>query len=274
MPDVRENDSSPYLLAADLDGTVIPLEDDKRHRRQVAEFAAAVQAPSNLILAFVTGRYLALACEGIEDFGLPEPDLLVCDVGTSLYRRSKAGYQVDKVYRGRMQEAIGGMTARRLRAALQDVPGLELQEEEKQGEFKISYFLPEGPQGDALVTTVRRRVEREGAAVSLVYSHDAVGRRGLLDLLPAGVGKDFAVRYLHDHTGVAEDRLVYAGDSGNDRAAMLSGYHVIVVGNAPDALKADLRREAALLGIADRLYFAREAYAAGVLEGLRHFGLL
>lgn len=266
--------SSMWLLAADLDGTVIPLGDDERERRRVAEFTSAVRARSDLVLAFVTGRHLSLARAGIAEFGLPEPDLLVCDVGTSLFRRSGAGYEVDRSYRARMKEAMGGMTARRLRTLLRDVPGLEPQEDEKQGEFKLSYYLPEGSPGDVLLATVRRRLEREEAAVSMVTSYDAAGRRGLLDLLPAGIAKDFAVRYLHDHTGVSEDRLVYAGDSGNDRAAMLSGYRVIVVGNAPDAFKGELRREAARRRIADRLYFAHESYAGGVLEGCRHFGLL
>jgi hydroxymethylpyrimidine pyrophosphatase-like HAD family hydrolase len=98
--------------------------------------------------------------------------------------------------------------------------------------------------------------------------------RGLLDVLPAEIAKDYAVRYLHDRSGVDEDHLVYAGDSGNDRAAMLTGFRVIVVGNADEELKKDLGIESVAQGIAERIYFAEHPYARGVLEGLRHFGAL
>ena len=93
-------------------------------------------------------------------------------------------------------------------------------------------------------------------------------------MLPADIAKDHAVRYLHDHLGIDEDHLVYAGDSGNDRAAMLTGYRVIVVGNADAALKQDLADESAVRGITERFYFAERPYAAGVLEGLRHFSFV
>ena len=73
---------------------------------------------------------------------------------------------------------------------------------------------------------------------------------------------------------LTKDHLVYAGDSGNDRAAMLAGYRVIVVGNADAALKAELATESAVRGISERIYFAQKPYAAGVLEGLRHFAFV
>jgi hydroxymethylpyrimidine pyrophosphatase-like HAD family hydrolase len=88
------------------------------------------------------------------------------------------------------------------------------------------------------------------------------------------VAKDFAIHYLYDHLGVHVDRLVYAGDSGNDVAAMLTGFKVIVVGNATPGLREELLARGAEKGILDRLYFAEEFYAAGVLEGCRHFGIL
>ena len=83
-----------------------------------------------------------------------------------------------------------------------------------------------------------------------------------------------AVRYLHDTLGLDQDRLVYAGDSGNDRAAMLSGFNVIVVANALDTLKATIREQAETLGLDHRIYFAKTPYAHGVLEGCRRFGIL
>jgi len=261
-----------YLLASDLDGTLIPLERDAQRLREVEELVSAIEASENLMLAYVTGRHLSLAQAGIEDIGLPSPDWFVCDVGTSVYRRTNGGYEPDEEYRRAMRTAFGGLSGDDLRAAIGAVEGLELQEEEKQGEFKVSYYTRGRP--EPFVETVQSRLDAANAKVNLVASHDPLTDRGLLDVLPAGIAKDFAVRYLHDHSGVDEQHLVYAGDSGNDRAAMLTGYRVIVVGNADAALKQDLAIESAARGITDRICFAKHPYARGVREGLRHFGFL
>jgi len=261
-----------YLLASDLDGTLIPLEKNAQRLREVEAWVAAVNACPNLMLAYVTGRHLALAKAGIAELGLPAPDWFVCDVGTSVYHRADGGYELDETYRAAMRAAFGGLNGSEVRAAVGSIDGLELQEEEKQAELKVSYYTARRP--EEWLSTVQSRLDRAGAQVNLVASFDPVAERGLLDVLPKGVAKDRAVRYLHDHTGVDEAHLVYAGDSGNDRAAMLAGYRVIVVGNADPTLKQDLTRESATRGITEKIYFAKAPYAAGVLEGLRHFGVL
>jgi sucrose-6F-phosphate phosphohydrolase len=260
------------LLASDLDGTLIPLERDAQRLREVAEFVDAVEGSVNLMLAYVTGRHLSLARKGIAEIGLPEPKWFVCDVGTSVYRSIDVGYEPDEGYREAMQEAFGGLNGADVREAIGEVEGLQVQEEEKQGEFKVSYYTEGRP--EPYVDPVQAKLDAAGAKVNLIASHDPVTDRGLLDVLPAGIAKDYAVRYLHDHSGVDESRLVYAGDSGNDRAAMLTGFRVIVVGNADESLKKDLGIEAVAQGIAAKVYFAREKYAKGVLEGLQHFGLV
>jgi HAD superfamily hydrolase (TIGR01484 family) len=261
-----------YLLASDLDGTLIPLEQDAQTLREVAELVSALEADTSLMLAYVTGRHLSLAQAGIAEIGLPPPSWFVCDVGTSVYRRKDGSFEPDEGYRRAMKAAFGGLRGDEVRTAVGTLEGVTLQENEKQGEFKVSYYTRGRP--DPFVHAVRSRLDAARAKVNLVTSYDSVSKRGLLDVLPAGVAKDYAVRYLHDHAGVDEQNLVYAGDSGNDRAAMLAGYRVIVVGNADAALKEDLRAESAAAGTSTRIYFARYPYARGVLEGLRHFGFL
>lgn len=260
------------LLASDLDGTLIPLERDPQRLREVAEFVRAVAESVNLSLAYVTGRHLSLAREGIAEVGLPSPDWFVCDVGTSVFRRTDSGFEPDEGYREAMKSAFGGLSGADVRAAIGAVEGLALQEEEKQGEFKVSYYTQGRPEPH--VDSVQARLNAAKARVSLVASHDPITGRGLLDVLPLGIAKDYAVRYLHDQSGVDEEHLVYAGDSGNDRAAMVAGFRVIVVANADEELKKDLGIEAVGQGIAEKIYFAEHPYAKGVLEGLRHFGLV
>ena len=123
-----------------------------------------------------------------------------------------------------------------------------------------------------VVDEVERRVAALGRA-RMVVSLDERSDRGLLDVLPDGVGKATAVAYLRDRLDLAEEALVFAGDSGNDRDALLLPCPSIVVANAPASLKADLQAEADGAGTGDRLYFARSPFASGVVEGLRHFGV-
>jgi len=261
------------LLASDMDGTVIPLEITPKRTGEIASFRAAVEGKPHLTLAYVTGRDLPLALQGIREYGLPEPRILVCDVGTSVYHSTSTGFGQDGEYVRLMEEARGGLDVRDLRHELAAIPNLHLQPEERQTESKLSYFMwPEADHEDIL-RAVQDKLGGLGGSFQAVYSVGAPHGKGLLDLLPAGVAKDFAVRYLRDHTGVDPDRLVYAGDSGNDLAAMLTGFKVIVVGNATPGLKEELVTRGRELGILNRLFFARSHFAAGVMEGCRHFGI-
>lgn len=264
--------SDAWLIASDLDGTLIPPDDTEARREEIRTFAVEVTGRDDLVLAYVTGRHFDFAVEGIRRWALPEPDLLVCDVGTTLYRGTDRK-SPDEAYREAMREALGGTTGDRLRELLASEEGVELQEAEKQGEFKASAYLPPGEEGRAIRERVAERLGEAGIRARSVASVDPLDGRGLLDLLPAGVSKAFAVRWLHDHAGVREERLVYAGDSGNDRDAMLAGYHVVVVANAPEALEREIRRDATGEQL-ERIYFARARYVAGVMEGLRHWSVL
>jgi len=256
-----------------MDGTVIPLESDRRWEADVAEFRDRVESTPDLILAYVTGRDFPLALKGIRKHGLPEPDFLVCDVGTSVYRATAHGFQQDRDYARAMEEAMGGLSAGEVRSELEAFPDLLLQPEERQTPFKVSYHLSPGAPHQDILRAVHSRLEGLGGRIQAVYSVRARDGMGLLDLLPFGVAKDYALHFLRECTGVEPDRVVYAGDSGNDLAAMFSGYRVVVVGNAEEGLRNEIRREAEGRDLSHLLYFAEAPYAGGVLEGCRYFGL-
>jgi sucrose-6F-phosphate phosphohydrolase len=262
------------MLASDMDGTVIPLEVNSRRNEEIAAFKDAVENASDLALAYVTGRDLPLALKGIRQHRLPEPDILVCDVGTSVYHRSPCAYEKDPEYERLMEEARGGLDVRGVRHELAHVPELLLQPDDRQTESKLSYHLSPDADHQRVLESVGEILNELGGKLQAVYSVGAPHGTGLLDLLPAGVAKDFAIRYLHDHTGIDPDRLVYAGDSGNDLAAMLTGFKVIVVGNATPGLREELTIRGAAMDILQRVYFAESFYVAGVMEGCRHFGVL
>jgi sucrose-phosphate synthase len=66
--------------------------------------------------------------------------------------------------------------------------------------------------------------------------------------------------------GLRPERIAVAGDSGNDEEMLRGPFRAIIVGNhAPELAHLKGRRG---------VYTAEAAYAAGVLEGLRHWSFI
>jgi HAD superfamily hydrolase (TIGR01484 family) len=257
-----------------MDGTVIPLAPEPRWRADVAEFRGAVEDTPNLCLAYVTGRDFEKATAGILEHELPSPGFLVCDVGTSVFILSDGRYRPDERYAARMREALGGLEAAEIRARLVSLDGFSLQPEDCQTAFKLSYFISPEEDHPKVLETLAARLGPLRHRLQTVYSVRTEDGTGLVDLLPAGVAKDVALHYLHEQTGTDRESMVYAGDSGNDLAAMLAGFNSIVAGNTEESLKEEIRDRSSAEGLEDRIYFSRRPYAGGVLEGCRHFGIL
>src|SRR5690606_25727225 len=127
--------------ASDLDGTLIPSVRDERQLGLISEFREVV-AERRLPLAYLTGRDLGLALRGLDNFGLPAPRYLVCDVGTSVYERDTehGGYVLDETFRRAVRDAMGGEDRASILTALGPGEGLAPQGEDTQGEVKVSFW--------------------------------------------------------------------------------------------------------------------------------------
>jgi len=78
--------------------------------------------------------------------------------------------------------------------------------------------------------------------------------------------KGAALRYFADKWGIPVERILVAGDSGNDEE-MLSGETLgVVVGNHSEELERLRDRE--------RIYFANGCHAWGIIEGINHYDFL
>lgn len=256
------------LLASDLDGTLYPVGPDPTHAAALDGFADLLAANEDLVVAYVTGRHLASAVEAMAFWSLPQPDLLSCDVGTSLYRPDTgepSGWRRDEDYAAQMGEAMSGMTARDITQLLDGVTDLTLQQPDRQSAFKISYLLPPSAAGDKVLMEVRRRLSAAGATFSVVRSSGVYEDDDLLDILPPGVTKTSAVAYMSTCPETASGLTLYAGDSRNDLDPLLSCDGGIVVANARPALLEALGEGP------DSIYLAARPHLHGVVEGIRHF---
>ena len=96
-----------------------------------------------------------------------------------------------------------------------------------------------------------------------------------LDILPACVDKGAAAGMALRAIGASRAEAVVAGDSENDidlfRGVAAAG---VAVGNAKQAFTAMLQSDAGVAAAGTHVYSARATYAHGVIEGMRHFGLM
>ena len=132
---------------------------------------------------------------------------------------------------------------------------LELQPARFQSEYKVSYYGNNLSRLD--LSGLQDSLNRRGLQAQILYSSNRD-----LDVLPASVNKGSAARFVAGHLGIADDRLLASGDSGNDLALFLPHVRGIVVGNAHPELKALEGRN---------IYHSAHDHAAGVLDGIQYW---
>ncbi|TWT35909.1 Malto-oligosyltrehalose trehalohydrolase [Posidoniimonas corsicana] len=261
------------VLATDLDGTLIPLDGDEQNPHDLGVLADQLRT-HDVSLVFVTGRHFESAFGAIEQFGLPAPETIVCDVGTSIFHREADGqFAPVAAYADHLGGLIAPLPIAELRERLSPVAGLRVQEDEKQGPFKLSYYS-DADQLERLADQVQKRLDELGAPYSLIHSVDPFNNDGLLDLLPRGVSKAHALEWWIDRCGWSDQAVVFCGDSGNDYAALTAGYNAVVVANADRQLARRVHDAHRAAGWTNRLRLASGTASSGVLEGARWFGLI
>jgi sucrose-phosphate synthase len=186
----------------------------------------------------------------LREWKAPRPDFLITAVGSEIYYgpswRPDEGWQLQLGYR---------WNAKAVRELLEGMPGLVLQPESEQRPHKVSYFVD---RSKSSLRRIQRRLRAHHVLANLVFSRDL-----FLDLLPVRASKGLAMRYIAHKWGIPMERVLMAADSGND-ADCLTGMSLgVVVGNHSPEL--DRYRDH------KRVYFAAGCYAAGVLEGIRHY---
>ncbi len=201
-------------------------------------------------LGIATGRNLERALEVIEELGVPMPDLLITSVGADISYGTKL--TPDRSWHKHIDYQ---WDPERVAEAMAELPGIEPQPPEQQAKFKLSYFI------DTEVTAPRevvRHLRQKKLRVNSVFSFQAY-----VDLLPIRASSGLAIRYLALKWGLPPERILVAGDSGNDEDMLTGNTLGVVVGNYSPELE-PLRGK-------PRIYFAEASHSWGVLEGIDHY---
>ncbi len=267
-----QSEIPPIVLATDLDGTLIPLDNDADNIAAL-EVLKSDLSDAGIKLIYATGRHLESVESAVGAFQLPRPDWMICDVGTSIYRVIDDGIEPFEPYREHLSALIDGYPRNEVEDLFSDVKEITLQSPERQQQFKISYEC-KSQDLDAALSAIQHRLSDHGFPYLAIGSVDPFENCGLLDILPRGVTKGYAVTWLAEHAHYHPQEVVFAGDSGNDRAALISGFRAIVVGNASEELAREVQQRLEEKGCPERFYQASGKATSGVLEGCRHYGLL
>ncbi len=263
----------PRVLATDLDGTLIPLNNHPEHHVSLRQLRQKF-SENNFEFVFVTGRHLASVLRAIDQFHLPTPDWILCDVGSSIYRRDDSGsYQIHDAYADHLQCLLGVESMTKIRDQLRESAGMRFQEEEKQSRFKLSFYCMKH-QISRQVVLLNEVLLKHSIQCQIISSADPFNHDGLIDLLPANVSKAYALNWWAASQQIAPDSIVFAGDSGNDLAAMTAGFKTIVVGNASDEVKRAAIEAHQVAGHPNRIWIAEAQATSAVLAGCYHFGMI
>lgn len=258
------------VFASDLDGTLLPLADNAENQRDLT-FVENFLWESGIQLIFVTGRPLASVCQAIESKDLPQPSTIIANVGTQIFSYDRREFILMHDYSRELDSIAPAIAFDQVKIETAGDTRLVLQEGEKQGKHKLSFYCRKC-QTSTLAKQWTDRLSEIGLPIGIVASEDHLLDRGFIDFLPIKVDKNFALRWWCEYQQIQPEQVLYAGDSGNDLAAMQSGMLTIVVGNAPDLLRKELTHfHSQRFGDNSRIYLAQGHATSGVLEGLIHF---
>ncbi|MBD3676450.1 MAG: HAD-IIB family hydrolase [Planctomycetaceae bacterium] len=236
------------LIITDLDNTLTGDEASLR------EFETMIEQNEHVGLGIATGRRLDDALKMVKELNLPSPDLFITSVGTELHYgdslTADLSWRKQMGYQWKPDE---------IRELLDQTAGLFPQGENEQSEFKISYEMD--PEVAPEINVLKRMLREAGLRANVVFSLGMY-----LDILPVRGDSGLCMRHLLYRWGFPPEKVLVAGDSGND-IGMLKGHTLgVVVGNHSPEME-ELRKS-------PRIYFADAPHAKGILEGIDYYQFL
>lgn len=240
------------LFSPDLDGTVAGKPDATLCFRHAWE---AIPPGVRPVLCYNSGRLLGHTLELLHGSDLPEPDYLVCGVGTLIY-----DFHEKKVLKEFSSTLTGGWDKEKVREIMLRYPEVQEQPRRYQHKFKSSWHIYDA--APEQIEAIEEELEAAGLKITVVYSSSRD-----LDILPEYANKGNALLWLAEMLNIKASRILVAGDTGNDISMFqLDDVSGIVVENAQPELLAET---------VNRNFFkATKPFADGVLEGLLHFGVI
>ncbi|MCU7845360.1 MAG: HAD-IIB family hydrolase [Candidatus Thiodiazotropha sp. (ex Monitilora ramsayi)] len=199
-----------------------------------------------------TGRRLDAALTILKKYGIPLPDVLISSLGTKVH------YSQELTEDDFWSEHIDHLwQPKRVRRVLSELPGITPQEKKEQSFFKIAYHYD--PNKAPSVDEINTLLHKEDLTCNVIH---AFGQ--YLDILPSRASKGQALRYVAQRWEIPLENILVAGGSGADEDMMRGNTLAVVVANRH-------HEELSHMVDVDRIYFANQAHALGILEAIDHY---
>ena len=238
------------LIISDIDYTLVG-EDSS-----LSQFnGLAKNLPAKIGFGVATGRVINSALEILKRKNITMPEVLITSVGSEIYYN----YKGHLIYSKGWDAHISNQWQRdRIIELLSRFDFLKYQEHANQRKFKISYYTYDNKRN---INKVRELLVRNKIKCNLIFSHGQ-----FLDLLPYRASKGRAIRYLAYRWNIPFEKILVAGDSGNDIEMLRGDLLGVVVANYSSELEG--------LKGSRRIYFSNKKFAAGVIDGINHYNFL
>lgn len=232
------------VLATDLDGTFLGGTDADR-----AQFYDWVESNRTRVgLIFVTGRDPGFISDLTRSHGVPRPDFVVGDVGTTIAEVGPDHHLSPIEALEAEIEAAWGTAGASVHAALMAAPGLRLQSTGFR--YRASYDMdPDTFDASALDIVAELGLDA------------LISDNRFFDVLPKGVSKGPSLLRLLAHLGVSHDRTLVAGDTLNDLSMLALGLPAVAVGGSEQALLDEVTS-------LDHVHIADGVGVAGIAEAI------
>ncbi|MFC1589411.1 HAD-IIB family hydrolase [Pseudomonadota bacterium] len=221
--------------------------------RALKHFADVIKENRKCVsFGIATGRRIDSALALMKSHNIPMPDVLITSLGTRIHygpNLTEDNYWADHIDHAWSRE--------RIRRLLEELPGLELQPKAEQTPFKLSYYYNSelAPPVEELVSQLRE--QDISAKVILTFGQ-------CLDILPSRASKGRALRYVAQRLDIPLEHALVVGGSGADEDMMRGNTLAVVVGNRQ-------HEELSQLVDQEKIYFAKQPHALGILEAIDYY---
>lgn len=238
------------LIITDIDHTLLGDDDSLR---EFTEMLRNIHPKIGFGVA--TGRTVDSTLEILKQHSVPLPDVIISSVGSEVYYNFEDKLIYSKGWDAHISYA---WKKQKIMELMEQFDFLNLQEEQTQRKFKVSYYTQDIPENIAKVkeTLIKNKIK-----ANVIFSHGQ-----FLDILPFRASKGKAIRYLSYRWNIPYENILVAGDSGNDEEMLKGELLGVVVANYSEELDS--------LRGTKRIYFSDSAYAGAIVDGINHYKFL
>ena len=244
---------SKFLLVTDLDNTLLGDTDALKY---LNDWFKQHRQTYGSKLVYATGRSLKSYQRLEAQASLLKADVLIASVGTEIYNSSG---ELDQTWSNYVDD---GWNREGIEAITQQFPQLISQSESEQRPFKLSFNLNQ--EDSFVLPEIEAQLITQGMKAELIYSNYRD-----LDIVRRKINKGSALTYIRQALEFSAEQTVVCGDSGNDTALFKANKVGIIVGNARSELLQWHQNN-----FENNRYLAHAHCAAGIIEGLKHFGIM